>query len=278
MKTQFLCTSLCIVLLTASPALAGSGGFFTTYNSEIEKGEIELMFMNDFTAPSSFKREDDGIGNYLSHMIELEYAPFNRFATEFMVEWFEDLETGSKKFTGFRWENRYRLFKKHVPLNPMIYAEYEDLDPETRYKMEVSGWVRPPYEETGGEPDRERIIETRLILSDDIGPVNLAFNWINETDLENGQTAFGYSAGAMWMIHDGEKESHQGHEGHHHEGEHRPEAPEHSDRTASEHPMDALFGATYKVSDLLTLDGGLRFGFADSATDVNTTFGASFTF
>ena len=90
-------------------------------------------------------------------MVELEYAPFNQFATEFMVEWFEDLETGSKKFTGFRWENRYRIFKKPVPLNPMAYVEYEDLDPATRYKMEVSGWVRPPYVETEEEPDRERI-------------------------------------------------------------------------------------------------------------------------
>jgi hypothetical protein len=65
--------------------------------------------------------------------------------------------------------------------------------------MEVSGWVNPPYAESGEEPDRERIMETRLVLSDDIGPVNVAFNWINETDVTNGHTPFGYSLGLMWM-------------------------------------------------------------------------------
>lgn len=201
---NFFLAVLILFLAAGGRAWAGSNGFFVTYNSEIEKGEIELMLMNDITAPSSIRREKEGFGTYLSHMVELEYAPFHQFATEFMIEWFEDLETGDAKFTGFRWENRYRLFRKDIPLNPMIYAEYEDLDPATRYKMEVSGWINPPYEEEeeeGGEPDRERILETRLVLSDDIGPVNLAFNWINETDLENGQTAFGYSLGAMWMIH-----------------------------------------------------------------------------
>ena len=201
MKRWLVVPAVLLIVGAGGEAWGGNNGYFVTYNSDIEKGEIELMLMNDVTAPSQFKREDDGFGNYLSHMVELEYAPFNQFATEFMVEWFEDLETGSKKFTGFRWENRYRIFKKPVPLNPMAYVEYEDLDPATRYKMEVSGWVRPPYVETEEEPDRERILESRVVLSEDFGPVNVAFNWINETDLASGHTAFGYSLGAMWMSH-----------------------------------------------------------------------------
>lgn len=206
--------SFCLpALLLASlgltgPAEAGSNGFFVTYNSEIEKGELELMLMNDITAPSHFRR-DEGFGTYMSHMIELEYGITSQLATEFMMEWFEDFETGDAAFTGFRWENRYRLFKNDVPLNPMVYVEYEDLDPRTRYKMEVSGWIDPPYAESAEEPDRERILETRLVLSQDVGPVNLAFNWINETDLASGDTAFGYALGAMWMLH-GEHEEHHG--------------------------------------------------------------------
>lgn len=185
---------------------AGNNGYFVTYNSEVEKGELELMLMNDITAPSHFRREE-GFGNYLSHMIELEYGITHQLATEFMIEWFEDLETSDAAFTGFRWENRFRLFRREVPLNPMIYAEYEDLDPKTRYKMEVSGWINPPYTDTGGEPDRERIIESRLVLSEDFGPVNVAFNWINETDLgSGGATAFGYALGTIWMLHGGHSE------------------------------------------------------------------------
>lgn len=187
------------------PVEAGNNGYFVTYNSKVEKGELELMLMTDLTAPSHFRR-DEGFGDYLSHMVELEYGITHQLATEFMIEWFEDLETGDAAFTGFRWENRFRLFKREVPLNPMVYLEYEDLDPKTRFKMETSGWVDPPYEVHKKEPDRERILESRLVLSQDVGPVNLAFNWINETDVTTGDTAFGYALAAMWMIHAAEHE------------------------------------------------------------------------
>lgn len=161
-------------------------GYFTTYNHHIEAGELEVMLMSDFTQPSDPKRENDGHGDYFSQMLELEYAPTDQLAFEFMMEGYEDIENDQTKFTGFRYEGRYRLFQEEVPLNPMLYLEYEDLHLATRYKMEVSGWVEPPYEEDDEEPDRERILESRLILSQDIGPWNLAFNWINESDLTPG--------------------------------------------------------------------------------------------
>ncbi|MBI3184856.1 MAG: hypothetical protein HYZ28_22180 [Myxococcales bacterium] len=34
------------------------------------------------------------------------------------------------------------------------------------------------------------------MLSDELGPARLSFNWINETDLMGGGTAFGYAIGA----------------------------------------------------------------------------------
>lgn len=180
---------------------AGNNGYFTTYNSQVEKGEIELMIMNDFTSPSKFRREQEGFGQYWSHMLELEYGVSDQFASEFMIESFEDPDKHQSAFGGFRWENRYRLFKEDVPLNPMVYVEYENLDPRTRYKMEVSGWAIPPYEEPEGDKDRERIMETRGVFSQDFGALNLAFNWINETNLDSRRTAFGYAVAAMYMIH-----------------------------------------------------------------------------
>lgn len=170
------------------------------------------MIMNDFTFPSKPHREE-GEHNYFSHMAEVEYAPFSQLALEWMTEWFEDVGTKNIKFTGFRYEARYRLFKKEVPLNPMIYVEYEDLDPRTRYKMEVSGWVKPPYEDSeddsgetthpeNAKAKRERIIETRVILSQDfLKHWNAAFNWINETDTSDGVTAFGYTTGISYKFH-----------------------------------------------------------------------------
>lgn len=203
-------TAVLLLSLGISLALAHEG-YITTYNHHIVPGELELMLMNDFTSPSDLKRENDGHEEYFSQMLELEYAPTSQFAFEFMAEAFEDIGTGEKKFTGFRYETRYRPFKEEVPLNPTLYLEYEDLHIQTRYKMEVSGWVDPPYEEEGEEPDRERILESRLILSQDFGSLNLAFNWINESDLNSGETAFGYSFGFLYRLSQHLEEGHAHH-------------------------------------------------------------------
>lgn len=201
-----------IEAVTAASAWAHKG-YMTTYSHHVEKGEVEIMALNDFTSPSARKREEDGQGDYFSQMMELKYNPTNRLALEFMWEWFQDMEKGTGKLTGFRYEVRYRLFADEVPLNPMVYVEYENLHPSTRYKMEVSGWVDPPYAEVPHvEPAREKIMESRLILSQDFGSWNIAFNWINESDLQSGRNAFGYSTGIFYRIH--EKVSHEGHAGH----------------------------------------------------------------
>lgn len=186
-------------------------GYITTYNHHIYKGEFEVMLMNDFTSPSSPKRRNDGHENYFSQMIEVEYAPTSQLAFEFMAEAFEDIGTGDARFTGFRYETRYRLFKDEVPLNPVLYVEYEDLHVATRYKMEVSGWVEPPFEEEEGDSDRESILESRLILSEDFGRWNVAFNWINESDLNAGETAFGYSLGFLYRLPQHIEEGHAHH-------------------------------------------------------------------
>lgn len=200
---------------------SGDMGFMTTYTHHIERGELELMLMNDLTAPSSIRKEKEGHGDYLSHMVELDYSATDQLVMEFMPEWFEDIETGKSRFTGFRYEVRYKLFHDEVPLNPQVYAEYEDLHVDTRYKMEVSGWVIPPYTEAEHEEDRERILESRLILSQDVGPATVAANWINESDMNSGVTAFGYSLGVLLMYPfgagGGGHEHHHGHE--HHEAE-----------------------------------------------------------
>ena len=182
-------------MLTSAISTAQEG-YFTTYGHEVEKGELEFMLMIDHTSPSKVDREE-GQRNFLSQMPKIGFNPTNQLEIELMVESFQEFGTGNAKFTGFRFETRYRLFKKEVFLNPTIYFEFEDLDPETRFKMETSGWIITPYkEEPEGNPEREKILESRLILSKNIGNWNIAFNWLNETDTRTGATPFGYALGA----------------------------------------------------------------------------------
>jgi hypothetical protein len=208
-KRVLLWTGVWLQSAFVLPAFAG-GGMITTYTHHLEAGEFEVMLMNDFTLPSQTKRDEEGQGNYFSQMLELEYVPTSQLGLEAMVEAFQDVGTGDSKFTGYRLEARYRLFKREIPLNPMVYVEYEDLDPETRYKMEVSGWIQPPYEEDEEEPSRERIIESRAILSQDFASWTAALNWINESDLHSGETAFGYSMGVLYRLLGSHHEHHHG--------------------------------------------------------------------
>lgn len=52
----------------------------------------------------------------------------------------------------------------------------------------------------------------------------------------------------------------------------------HPDQTVNKQPIDSLIGATCRLSDFVTFDGGVRIGFNDSVPTVNTTIGTSFTF
>ncbi len=189
-----------IVLSVAFNSSFAQEGYFTTYGHEVEKGETEFMLMIDHTSPSKVDREE-GQNTFLSQMQRIGYNPTDQLELELMVESFQEFGTGISKFTGFRFETRYRLFKKEIFLNPTIYFEFEDLDPETRFKMETSGWIISPYEtEPESEPEREKILESRFILSQNIGNWNIALNWINETDTRTGATPFGYAIGAMYKL------------------------------------------------------------------------------
>jgi hypothetical protein len=50
------------------------------------------------------------------------------------------------------------------------------------------------------------------------------------------------------------------------------------DRTAANDPIIGLIGAYYKISEKVTVDGGMRFGFNDAAPQFNSTLGVTLTF
>lgn len=78
----------------------------------------------------------------------------------------------------------------------MLFAEYEQLRPEHRYIVAVTGRTDNEEEQHGTSRD----IESRLILGEDVSPrLNVAFNWINETTFNN-EWAFGYAVGVNYVL------------------------------------------------------------------------------
>ncbi|MBI3703990.1 MAG: hypothetical protein HY244_09115 [Rhizobiales bacterium] len=177
-------------------AWSGNEANFVLYDHHTEKqGTVSVMLLNDFG------RGAPGEPSYSAQMLMIERAMTDQWETELMMEGQKTSGEGYQ-YTGWRWENRYRLFDYGTFLNPGLYVEYENLKPTTKYVMEISGRTDKP-ENT--ERNTERILETRLILGQDLSDkLSVSFNWINETDIfvnTAGRTDFGYALGLNYMIY-----------------------------------------------------------------------------
>lgn len=176
------------------PAEAGSGANFITYNHHTaDKGEVEIKLLSDFS-------EGNG-SEYFAQLVELEYGVTDRWTAAL---YFEGVESDGEdyEFGGWRFENRFRLFEMGaVPLNPVLYVEYEQLEPSHRYIRGVKGRTDEHEEEGEEDEETEHELETKLLLGEDINDrLDVAFNWINEVNLDNGKWEFGYALGLNYVL------------------------------------------------------------------------------
>jgi hypothetical protein len=207
MKSSYLFASgalvavLClnVELGISSQAYAGSGANFVTYNHHTaEKGEKEAKLYSDF----SYSGLPEG---YSAQLVELEYGVTDCWTASL---YFEGVAHDSEAydFGGWRFENRVRLFEGNVPLNPVVYVEYEQLEPEHTYKRAVTG--RTDGAELEDDERTEHELETKLILGQDLSDrLDVAFNWINEVNLGTGRWEFGYAMGFNYVLVEGAGEA-----------------------------------------------------------------------
>lgn len=186
---------LCLgaVLTSLSPASAGSGANYVLYNHHTaSQGEKEIKLLSDFGNPGN------GEANYFAQLIEFEYGVTDRWTTALYFEG-DKIDGENYAFGGWRFENRLRLFEGNVFLNPVLYAEYEELRPAHRIKRGAVGRTDGGGEEE--EEGTEHEVETKLILGQDVSDrLDVSFNWINETNLDSGKWAFGYAAGLNYVL------------------------------------------------------------------------------
>lgn len=187
-----LCLAI-LALLGTLPVCAGEGPYFTTYDHHMEEpGNLEIAINPVFGVPKA--------GNgFLGSSTELEYGVKGWWTTEFYLDgqqtWRE-----STVFTGYRWENRFRLLMGEHRVNPVFYIEYENINEADKTFKEVVGFDSgldnlEPNSETRHEVERE--VETKLILSSDVRGWNISENFIAEKNLiEPDPWEFGYAFGA----------------------------------------------------------------------------------
>lgn len=191
MQMSCILLRLAPLLLAPLAARAGEGPFFVTYTHRMEEpGNLELA-ANGVTARS-------GEGNrFVGSALELEYGLAGWWTTGLYFDG-QATRGDSAVFTGYRWENRFRLLPREHWINPVLYVEFENLSGADRTLLEVvnhdgkEDW-NPPNSEARQE--RKHELEMKLILSRHAKGWTIAGNVIAEKNLGHAPWEFGYAAG-----------------------------------------------------------------------------------
>src|SRR5437667_1877255 len=166
---------------------AGEGPFFITYTHQMEEPRnLEIATKNVTGRPRGGNR-------FLGAATEFEYGVTGWWTTEFYLDG-QATRGDSALFTGYRWENRFRPFMREHWINPVVYVEFENLNGADRTFREVVGFdaesAEPNHE---ARLEKEREIETKLILSSSYKGWNIAENVIAVKNLSSEPWEFGYA-------------------------------------------------------------------------------------
>jgi hypothetical protein len=185
------CSILLVLLGAAGLASAQEMPYFITYTHHMEEpGSLEIAVNPVIGVPKG------GARHFTASSLELEYGVNGWWTSELYLD---AQKTGrdSALYTGWRFENRFRLLMKEHAINPVLYVEYEDITGADRIFKEVVGFdtfegLLEPADEARHEKKRE--VEAKLILSTNRKGWNVAGNVIAEKNLSGEPVEFGYAA------------------------------------------------------------------------------------
>ena len=172
-------------------AHAGEGPFFVTYTHQMEEpGNLEITTKNITGKPGDGNR-------FLGSALEFEYGLKGWWTTEVYLDG-QATRSDSTVFTGYRWENRFRLLPREHWINPVLYFEFENINGADRALLEVVSTdgqndLTEPNSEARGEKKRE--LEAKLILGSNFKGWTIAENFIAEKNVRHEPFEFGYAVG-----------------------------------------------------------------------------------
>ncbi|HEX4594824.1 MAG TPA: hypothetical protein VH157_11145 [Bryobacteraceae bacterium] len=180
-----------LMLLFLPCCRGGEGPFFITYTHQMEEpGNLELAAKNLTGRPGDGNR-------FLGGTTEFEYGVKGWWTTEFYLDG-QATFGESTLFTGYRWENRFRVLPREHWINPVLYVEFENINSADKSLLEVVGHdgkddlVQPNAD---ARSEKKREIEGKLILSSHFKGWTIAENFIVEKNVRHAPYEFGYAAG-----------------------------------------------------------------------------------
>lgn len=175
------------------PAHAQESPYVVTYDHYLEEpGNLEVEYFSTLGAQR-------GGNNFHAYWAELEYGVKAWYTTELYLDG-QTTFGDSTVFTGFRWENRFRLLEHEHWINPVFYIEYEQINEADKIIKEVEGH---DIESDHGAPNavaRQTVdheVEFKLLLSGTFKGWNMAVNPLATKNLSpSNPWEFGYAIGA----------------------------------------------------------------------------------
>jgi hypothetical protein len=191
MTCNWMWLGLAGLVLVQPVARAGEGPFFVTYSHQMEEpGNLEMTTKDVTGRPGEGNR-------FLGSALEFEYGVKGWWTTEVYVD---GQATGgdSTIFTGYRWENRFRVLPREHWINPVLYVEFENINGADKTLLEVVG-MDGKDDLTGlnseARVEKQREIETKLILGSYYKGWTIAENFIAEKNVSHAPFEFGYAVG-----------------------------------------------------------------------------------
>jgi hypothetical protein len=162
-------------------AWAGEGPFFITYTHQMEEpGNLEMAVKNVTGKPGEGNR-------FWGAATELEYGVKAWWTSELYLDG-QTTAGENTIFTGYRWENRFRVLPREHWINPVLYFEFENINGADKALLEVVSHdgkddLSMPTADVRGEKKRE--LEAKLILSSYFKGWTLAENFIAEKNVRH---------------------------------------------------------------------------------------------
>jgi hypothetical protein len=178
----------CVAAVLMLPRQASAqGNYFVTYTHHMEEpGNLEFATKSVTGFPRS--------GNaFWGNAVELEYGVKTWWTSELYLD-SQTTANESSVFTGFRLENRFRPLLQEHWINPVLYAEFEDINSADKALLEVVGHDGvSDFLSRNDRSEKKREVELKLILSSNFKGWNVAENMIAEKNIAGNPWEFGYA-------------------------------------------------------------------------------------
>jgi hypothetical protein len=186
------CTSILILFFGSRISIAQESPYIVTYDHYLEEpGNLEVEYFSTFGTQR-------GGSPFLADWAEFEYGAKAWWTTEFYLDG-QSTFGDSTVFTGFRWENRFRLLQREHFVNPVFYVEYEQINEADKVIKEVEGHDVEADQAVPNATARQTLnheLELKLLLSKTFDGWNFAVNPLATKNLSpSNPWEFGYAMG-----------------------------------------------------------------------------------